>query len=235
MNGPPAQQLDWMAAGTAFFAAALDCLDDAELGAASLLPGWSRAQVTAHVARNAEALGNLLCWAVTGVETPMYASREHRAAEIERSAAQPAAALRRDFVETAARLAAQAANLPPPAWQAPVRTAAGRAITAAEVPWLRVRELWVHAVDLSSGASFGQLPQPLLAALVGEVAGAVGAGPDCPAVELLAGERRWRIGQPGPAVTVRGTLADLLGWLTGREPGGRLESAAPLPQLPPWL
>jgi maleylpyruvate isomerase len=43
-------------------------------------------------------------------------------------------------------------------WQAPVVTAQGRTIAAAEVPWLRAREVYVDAADLATGLSFGGLP-----------------------------------------------------------------------------
>jgi maleylpyruvate isomerase len=40
----------------------------------SLLPGWSRGHLLAHVGRNADSLRNLLVWARTGVETPQPAA-----------------------------------------------------------------------------------------------------------------------------------------------------------------
>src|SRR5512145_2600597 len=58
-------------------------LDDDTVRLPSLCPGWTRAHVLTHVARNADALTNLLTWASTGVETPMYESAEARAADIE--------------------------------------------------------------------------------------------------------------------------------------------------------
>ena len=51
------------------------------------LPGWTRRHLVAHVAANAEALGNLVHWAATGIPTPMYSSPEARAAGIDRGLA----------------------------------------------------------------------------------------------------------------------------------------------------
>ncbi len=48
--------------------------DAADLAAASLLPGWTRGHVLAHVARNADGFVNLLTAARTGEALPMYAS-----------------------------------------------------------------------------------------------------------------------------------------------------------------
>jgi maleylpyruvate isomerase len=64
----------WCTDGERFLDGALDRLAGVDLDGPSLLPGWSRRTVIAHVARNADALCNLLTWARTGVETPMYAS-----------------------------------------------------------------------------------------------------------------------------------------------------------------
>ena len=73
--------------GEQFAAATLRQIPDAELYVPSLLPGWSRAHVIGHLARNAEALTRLAAWARTGVETPMYRDREQRAAEIQAASA----------------------------------------------------------------------------------------------------------------------------------------------------
>ena len=70
--------LPWMRTGTEHVTALVAKLSDTELAEPSALPDWSRAHVVAHLARNAEALGRLLTWARTGVENPMYPSREAR-------------------------------------------------------------------------------------------------------------------------------------------------------------
>src|SRR5688500_14161714 len=61
-------------------------LGDAAVRGASGLPGWSRGHLLTHLARNADALLNLVIWARTGVEHPMYASRADRDADIEEGA-----------------------------------------------------------------------------------------------------------------------------------------------------
>ena len=58
-------------------------LTDTQIDGPSALPGWNRATLLTHLARNADALGNLLTWARTGVETPMYADPSSRAADID--------------------------------------------------------------------------------------------------------------------------------------------------------
>jgi maleylpyruvate isomerase len=203
-----------------------------DLAGPSGLPGWSRAHLIGHVARNAEALTRLATWARTGVETPMYPSPDARAAEIEASASLPADVLHADLGKSADALDAALATLTPEQWRAPVRSALGRTIPAAEVPWMRIREVWLHAVDLGTGGRFDDIPGDVVDLLLDDVVGMIGGKDGCPAVALRASDRDtgWRLGDPAAApVEVTGTAADLAAWLTGRAaPEGR-------PPLPRWL
>jgi maleylpyruvate isomerase len=70
-----------------------------------------------------------------------------------------------------------------------VAAAQGRTIQASEIPWLRTREVAVHAVDLGAGVSFAGLGDGLNTALVTDVAA-----------------RRCSAGEAAP----------LAAWLTGR-------------------
>ena len=74
------------------------------------------------------------------------------------------------MIDASNRLVDAVATLPDEAWDAEVRTARGRAITAAEVPWMRIRESWVHAVDLGVGVSLEELPHAVVIDLLDEVA-----------------------------------------------------------------
>src|SRR5215471_20227264 len=58
-----------------------------DLRAPSLLPGWSRAHILAHLARGADAMRNLLVGARAGQDRPAYASPQARTADIANSAA----------------------------------------------------------------------------------------------------------------------------------------------------
>jgi len=226
--------LTWMQNGESFLAEQLAGLD---LSAASLLPGWTRAQVAAHLASNARALGNLLHWARTGEETPMYPSPEARGREIDEGAAHSDDEIRAAVAQTAEQLSAAMGSLPEHAWAARVRSALGRVIPASDAPWLRVREVWIHAVDLGGGAWFDALPVDLVDALLSEVCGALGTREGCPDVLLAPTnrDRTWSIGVAGSgAVCAEGTAADLMGWTIGRPDAGRA-AANGLPSLPRWL
>jgi maleylpyruvate isomerase len=236
--------LPWMHAGTELFSRTVDSLSDDALRGPSALPDWTRAHVVAHVARNAEALTRLATWARTGVETPMYPSREHRAAEIESSAQAPAEVLRRELAGTAETLAAALAALDATTWQAQVRSALGRPIPAAEIPWMRVREVWMHAVDLDAGVSVDALAPDVVDALLDDATGMLSAAEGCPAACLAPTdrERTWSLGTAADApVLVRGDAASVLGWLVGRTGPDALDAAAAdgtpvaVPAPPRWL
>ena len=219
-----------MTRGEEFFLAQVAALDDDDFAGPSALPDWSRAHVVAHVARNADALGNLFEWARTGVETPMYASADARREGIETSVTQQPAALRGDVAQASSRLVGAAEALPSEAWGAAVRTARGRLITAADVPWMRVRETCVHGVDLAAGATFTDLPPAVTDALLDEVAAGFAGRDDCPSLLVHVDDgRRWRLGPDGTATDVHGSAAEILAWLTGRDAGSSW------PTLPPWL
>lgn len=240
MSVRPDAMLEWAAKGTAAFEAAVHWLTDPGLAQPSYLPGWSRAHVIAHVARNADALVNLLDWARTGVETPMYANADQRANEIEDGARRPADALRVDLLAADARLAEKLSALPDECWSATVRTVRGRAVPASEVPWMRVREVWVHTVDLNV-TTFDDVPHEVCVALVDDVATAFRAHPGCPPVQLRTedGTRTWHVGAPDSAepVVVSGDLPSLAAYATGRPVPGPLYpvGGGSLPKLPAWL
>ena len=179
----PTERLEIMREGEVFFLARLDGLSDDELFAPSALPDWSRAHVVSHFSRNAAALINLLDWARTGVATPMYPSVEARSEGIEEGARQSAAALRAEAASGSARLLAAAAAMPAEAWDGEIRTALGRQTTGAEVPWMRIRENWVHAVDLEAGATVDEFPPQVVVDLLDEVTAFVTGRDGCPAVD----------------------------------------------------
>jgi len=225
-----AHTLPWMRTGTEHVFALVAKLSDAELAGPSALPEWSRAHVVAHLARNAEALIRLVNWARTGVETPMYPSREARAADIAASAGHPPQRLRAELTATAADLDTALAALTPEQWQAQVRSALGRPLPAAQVPWMRIREVWLHAVDLDAGADVADVPDGVVDLLLDEVTTTLSAADGCPAATLAPTDRDRSLrlgGAAGPVVAA--PAATLVGWLTGRT------TLPDAPKPPPWL
>jgi maleylpyruvate isomerase len=226
----------WMDTGTALFTASVNRLTDADLSAKTCLPGWSRRHVIAHLGFNAEALRRLVRWASTGDPIPMYASPEQRAREIEDAVTWPAHRLRRFVTDTAAQLSGDLDGLPDDRWTAEVITAQGRTVAATEIPWLRTREVAVHAVDLGAGADFEDLPEELCAALVTDIARLRSARGGDAALKLRSGDQAWSVSGAGTPTQVSGSPAVLARWLTGRGTAGiTIVNHQTMPVLSPWL
>lgn len=219
MAPPPERSRAWMDQGTDILDRALAAADDQTLLGPTRLEGWTRRHLLAHLAANADALRNLVTWARTGVETPMYSSTDQRDADIEAGATRPVAELRQWYAASAAALAADLDALTDDQWQRPVRTAQGRTVPATEVPWMRAREVMVHAVDLGTGTEFADLPEGFLQ-------------------DLSADIRTKRAGTPGDqAPEVGGPPAQVAAYLAGRGDGAGLTTpdGSPVPTLPRWL
>jgi maleylpyruvate isomerase len=222
--------------GTAYFAQRLAELSDNDFGGDTLLPGWSRRHVVAHVGYNAAALCRLMDWAVTGVETPMYESVEQRGREISEGATLDPAALRNLFDHTVARLDEKWRHHPASAWSAQVRTAQGRLVPASETAWMRIREVWIHAVDLANGGRFADFPAVVLNSLLADIVGMwrqknLGNG----LVLAIDGCPPIAVQEDSPtSTTVSGTLAGIARWAAGRGTiGADIEGDLDVP--PRWL
>ncbi|MGW0547365.1 maleylpyruvate isomerase family mycothiol-dependent enzyme [Streptomyces altiplanensis] len=208
--------------------AATGKLDNAAVAQPSRLPGWTRGHVLAHVARNADALVNVL------EGRPMYADALVRDADIEQGAPRPLAAQLEDVRDSAARFQETAAA--PADWSRTVALRNGVTDAASRIPFRRLVEVELHHVDLGVGYELEDLPEDFTEREIAFLAERFAGHPGVPAIALSAtGGRQWRTGgTEGDPVTVTGTAPDLLGWLAGRRDGAALDVAgAPLPALPP--
>ena len=124
----------------------------------SLLPGWTRAHVLAHLARGADAMRALLVGARTGADRPAYASAEAREADIERTAAQQAKDLMADVAESSMALRTIARQLPDRAWAHPVRILGSAPFPAGQLLTRRLAEVELHHCDLAAGYSPADWP-----------------------------------------------------------------------------
>ncbi|EOD68384.1 maleylpyruvate isomerase family mycothiol-dependent enzyme [Amycolatopsis vancoresmycina] len=214
------------------WARAIGSLGEPELRAPSALPDWSRAHVLAHVARNADGLRNLLTWANTGVETPMYPSAEARERDIETGARHAAADLLADFVASAGRFEQYAAGMPEDAWAREARNRQGQPVTGVVVARMRLSELTIHLADLGRGYDLDRV-LGLLGPLAEDVVqhAVISRGAHLPALRLVADGFEWTMGT-APKTTVRGSAGALLAWLSGRSDGAALDGA--VPRLPAW-
>jgi maleylpyruvate isomerase len=204
-------------------------LDDAAVTAPSRLPGWSRGHVLAHLARNADALVNVL------EGRPMYPDERARDADIERDAPRPLSVQLADVRESAARFRRTAGA---PADRTRVITMRnGVTDTAARVPFRRLVEVELHHVDLGLGRDLEDLPEEFTERETDFLAERFTGHPDVPPLVLTTagGPVRHTGRREGTPLRVTGPAADLLGWLAGRRDGAALKSAGGLPVLPPLL
>ncbi len=227
----------WVAAGEDLCRTAIQGFDESDWAAPSGLPGWTRKHLGAHLAANADAVGNLIHWAATGEQTPMYSSPEQRNADIEAGAGKPGEALAAWFDRSAGALENAMDALTDEQWTHEVVTAQGRTVPASETPWMRARETCVHAVDLATGVTFSDLPAGFLAALAADIAAkrSAGAGPALVVTATDAG-RSWTVAGDGNPVEVRGPLADVTAYLAGRDHAPLIGATGePSPTIGPWL
>ncbi|YCK80235.1 maleylpyruvate isomerase family mycothiol-dependent enzyme [Arthrobacter sp. D3-18] len=199
-------------------------LDPEDLQGESLLPGWTRAHVIAHIGYNARALARLVQWAQTGIENPMYESPVSRADEIDLGSTLSHTSLKRLSLQEAAQLDEAWTNLSDDRWSYKVKNAQGRMILVSETIWMRARELWLHAIDLNTGATIQDIPLPAAARILQDVLTTwesrdghyVRAVPTDAHIDFQPGTE----GEPEPAagdiLSVSGTLTNLLAWATGR-------------------
>ncbi|MFE9625945.1 maleylpyruvate isomerase family mycothiol-dependent enzyme [Streptomyces sp. NPDC006527] len=203
-------------------------LDDAAVTEPSRLPGWSRGHVLAHLARNADALVNVL------QGRPMYVTGEARDADIARDAPRSLDVQLADLRDSAARF--QDAGAAPADWSRTVELRNGVTDSAARVPFRRWVEVELHHVDLGIGYELEDLPAEFTEREIVFLAERFTGHPDVPPTRLTDGTRAWHTGREGDGseVTVSGSRADLLGWLAGRRDGAGLTvDGGALPALPP--
>jgi maleylpyruvate isomerase len=213
-------------------------LSDADLREPSLLPGWTRGHVLSHLCRSGEALVRLCTWASTGVETPMYPSRQARAEDIEAGADRSVAEQLADLRDTSDRFLRAARALDAAAWSATVGRPAGP-MPAAQIPAARLTELYVHLVDLDCGYTPAHWPAAFVGQELPRVVSRLSEQPDCPALTLHADDtgRDLTLGGGEPQAKVTGPEPALLAWLIGRASGDGLtvDPSGPLPAPPAWL
>ncbi|MHB9862618.1 maleylpyruvate isomerase family mycothiol-dependent enzyme [Streptomyces sp. YIM S03343] len=203
-------------------------MDNASVAEPSLLPGWTRGHVLAHLSRNADALVNVF------QGRPMYDSAAARDADIERDAPRPLDVHLTDLRDSAARF--QAAAAVPADWSRTVELRNGVTDSAARLPFRRWAEVELHHVDLGIGYELEDLPVEFTEREIGLLSERFTGHAAIPPTLITDGTRAWRTGREAnePEVTVTGGPANLLGWLSGRRDGSALTvSGGPLPGLPP--
>lgn len=225
--------LDETVIATARLIGALSDLTDDELREPSLLPGWTRAHVVTHLARNADALTNLLHGAEAGEVRAMYESQEQRDADVEEGAKRPAAELLSDIVAACGRWVQAANELHSSHLDAQgTRVPGGEPFPVRRVGVLRRTEVEIHHADLGTGYTAADWPADFVSALMKRRHRELQSAGTALSWRATDTGDTWSTGG-GPEVT--GTAADLVWWLLGRGSGeGLTSSSGQLPELGKW-
>lgn len=213
-------------AATTRLVRSVDALADRAYAEPSLLPGWSRAHVVAHLALNAEALSRAVRGVLAAEEVAMYDSDESRDADIEDLAGSSPTELRSRLLGSTTVLAEALGALPCDALETEIPRTPDRAqvFVAGQVMAMRWHEVEIHHADLDAGYHRTDWPESFRCVLLGRHAERVPA-------TLVATDlgRTWQAGPGTP--TVSGTAADLGWWLTGRGDGEGLTTDGTLPRI----
>jgi maleylpyruvate isomerase len=214
----------------------VDALTDEELAAPSLLPGWSRAHVVAHLALHGFALAGVLDGAGRGQRVAMYESDDQRDDDIERLAAAGSSELRDQLLAATTAMADRLALMRAAGWDGEYsRVPGGPGWPAVTIVPTRRREVEVHHVDLGVSYTRADWAADFVVELLDAVTvDHAGDGPF--RVRATDIGRDWPVGPGGAGgPTVMGSGADLGWWLTGRGDGAGLTcDAGELPRLGPW-
>ena len=212
----------------------LDAVPADQWSAPSVLPGWSRADVAAHLALNAEGLAGVLIAAASGSAAPMYASQAARDRDIEVLAADGAGGLALRTRAAAGAFHDALRAMPREAWSGTFeRVPDGPPTALSAVPSMRLSEVQIHHADLGLGFGPQDWPVEFCRDVVeASVAVQAGAGPFRVTATDLG--HSWVVGDGPGTAEVRGAVADLAWWLVGRGTGAELECNGQLPELGTW-
>lgn len=180
----------------------------------SLLPGWTRAHVATHVARNADAMRRIIEGTLAGRPVDLYESEARRYSDIQRGAEREPLQIQIDL-DTSADLFERTLDQVRD-WDMVVRLPT-RETSLMRVVLDRFQEVTLHHLDLRGRFSTEDVyPVParwLLQQAIGRL-----QGRDLPAVHIRSDSGvEADIGNLGTRVTVRGKDARLWAWVMGRK------------------
>ena len=202
-----------------------DCivLSDADWAGPTLLPGWSRAQVAHHLARGADAMRQVTLAAIDGRQRPLYPYPDQRLADLETANGRTGLDLQIDLDTTAGGLD-EAFGLVTD-WLATVRLPVGELPLSALIV-ARLHEVVLHHLDLRTSFSLADLEPVAASWLLQWAALWLRTKAGLPAVSLHSESGVVeRVGEVGEERTVKGSDADLWGWVTGRTGADALDGA----------
>ena len=220
---PDAQLVELLDSGTRRLVRSVDRMTDAQWREPSLLPGWSRGHVVAHLTLNAEGLSGALEGVHEGRRVPMYTSQEARDGDIADLATAPPSQVRDRFLASTTVIGQWVEELADNLTDVVIeRTPGGRTFPAGEVGQMRLREVEIHHADLDVGYAPADWSPAFTTYLLDYLADDRGRQHD---LTLRTPTREVVVGSGGPVV--EGAEHDLAWWLLGRGSGAGLSGEVP--------
>ncbi|MDR1238191.1 MAG: maleylpyruvate isomerase family mycothiol-dependent enzyme [Propionibacteriaceae bacterium] len=210
----------WEADQTSLLLGDTISLSEAQWHESSLLPGWSRAHIATHLARNADDIG----WVAVNprIGLSQLHSPTSKFTELERGADRPGLSLQIDLDTSAGALARSWVAVTD--WHRPVRILTSQ-YPLSVLPLIRLHEVCVHHLDLEVNASLDQIEPAAGAWLLKWVLHRM-ESERCSEVSVLSETGvSATIGRGEPKRQVRGTDAQLWAWLSGRVGPDNLDGA----------
>lgn len=215
----------------------VDGLTDEELAGPSLLPGWSRAHVVAHLALNAEGLSRAIEGVVRGEPAPVYDSDEGRDTDVRTLADRSPTELRDRLLTAVTRFADAAGRMRGDLAAEPVeRTPGGPRWPAGACAAKRWVEVEVHHADLDAGYGPADWPDAFSAHLLGAFAERAPHWEPAFVADPVDVAGSWHLGATDAASPrVTGPVHRIAWWVTGRGDGeGLTSTTGVLPRIGKW-
>jgi maleylpyruvate isomerase len=230
LNGVVSEHLELVHDATQNLVQTVDGLTDSQWAEPSLLPGWTRAHVIAHLTLNAHGMIDAVEGQRQGKPIPMYASDASRDSDInELATVDPDKVRERFFASTTALRDHLEALTPALGVRVVERTPGGPTFALNELVTMRWREVEIHHADLGSAFTQRDWSPEFARYLLGVAAWDRGADQD---LRLHTPDGEVSVGA-GTGAVISGSAADLGWWLVGRGSGDGL--SGDLPTLGPWL
>ena len=217
LNGPVtdsfASQIELVHRATQSTVQTVDGLTDSAWAEPSLLPGWTRAHVVAHLTNHAEGVARAVHGLRNRRHVPIYDSNEARDADIESLARRRVVDIRELFLASVTNVYDALRHLTLDLrTQSVERTPGGQVVACDELVLMRWREVEIHHADLGAGFTHHDWSPEFVTYFL----------------PLVSWDR-----EPEVVLSrISGDPVDLAWWLAGRGTGEGL--TGDLPSLGPW-
>lgn len=222
---PPAEVHRWLADATQRLLGHTIGISETEWHQPTALPGWTRAHLATHVARNADYLTNALTAVQAGEPQPERPTSAEERRILEEGADRSGLELQIDLDTSAGAL--QRAIDAVTDWTGPTVVLHGLRCPLDRLPLARLNELELHHYDLDPGRDVESLDPDEAGWLLRWVIHRRQAQ-QLPSLHLVGQSVQLDVGSGTPRAEVCGRDVELWLWMSGRGRAGQVEGAGDL-------